>query len=79
MIPWPSILIGVILTILVYRHELFGYCECCERWFVYPKFRRQNSAYQDDRCNFVRCCLRCFEYREELWAEQWREYWSERL
>ena len=55
---------------------IFGYCICCQRWFVYPRTRRQGSAYADDSQNFIRSCWRCYTHGEELWDEAWREYWS---
>ena len=36
---------------------------------------RQNTAYHDDKRNWVFLCPRCSEANNEYWAEMWREYW----
>ena len=75
---WPFLLLLIVPCIIVaiHRHRVFGYCDCCERWFVYPKTRRQMTAYEDDSQNFIHCCERCFDERQASWAEAWWEYWS---
>lgn len=46
---------------------------CC---FNFGKHRRQNTAYHDEKMNWVYCCPRCYEEIQEYWAERWSEYWS---
>ncbi|HEY5588242.1 MAG TPA: hypothetical protein VIK86_04710 [Candidatus Paceibacterota bacterium] len=58
--------------------RLLGYCSCCDRYFVYPKRRRQNTAYMNDKDNFNTLCLRCYDEREEYWQRCWDEYNNER-
>jgi 3-deoxy-D-arabino-heptulosonate 7-phosphate (DAHP) synthase class II len=40
---------------------------------------RQNTAYVDDRRNFVIMCSDCFEMNQQYWEEMWRDYWSDKL
>ena len=60
-------------------YSLLGYCEMCQRFFVYPKRRRMNTAYQDEESNYVYVCENCFKSNEQYWEERSQEYWSERL
>lgn len=53
----------------------FGYCERCERWFVYPKKRRQSTTYENDSDNFTTCCMDCYLQGEEYWSERYEEYY----
>lgn len=59
--------------------KIFGYCESCNKWFVYPKKRRMNTMYAEDRLNYTTCCLECFTDVEEYWAERWRDYYNDRM
>lgn len=51
-----------------------GYCAPCDRFFVYPKVRRRNTAYDDDSLNYNCLCKDCYEEEEEYWAERWADY-----
>jgi hypothetical protein len=42
------------------------------------KTRRRNTAYNDDKMNFVCQCDKCFEREEEHWDKMWENYYSER-
>lgn len=55
---------------------LFGYCEDCRHWFVYPRTRRRNTQYHNDEDNYVRNCKVCFDRQEEYWADMWAEYYG---
>lgn len=54
--------------------KLFGYCENCERIFVYPKRRHMNTKYEVEEDNYMISCKRCFDYSEECWQHQWDDY-----
>lgn len=41
--------------------------------------RRQNTAYVDNKMNWVTMCDDCFKFNEEHWDEMWTEYYSGRL
>lgn len=58
--------------------KIFGYCDHCGRWFVYPKRRRMNTAYHDEESNYCCECENCFEETQAYWQERWDEYNSER-
>lgn len=60
-------------------HRLFGYCEMCNHWFVYPKRRRMNTRYEDDKLNYCKVCACCYEQIDVYWEERWDEYNSGRL
>jgi hypothetical protein len=38
-----------------------------------PKWRRQNTRYQNELDNWINACDECFEYIEEEWAALWRQ------
>jgi len=38
-----------------------------------PKWRRQNTKYQDEIKNWVNMCDECFELTEEHWSDMWAE------
>jgi hypothetical protein len=54
--------------------RMLGYCDKCDRFFVYPKTRRQNTAYVQEELNFIHCCADCFEDVEEQWADLWANH-----
>jgi len=35
--------------------------------------RKQNTAYEDDKLNYIECCKECFDNREAMWVEMWAE------
>lgn len=51
--------------------KILGYCPYCQRYFVYPRTRRQITAYADDSKNFEHSCRRCFEDNKEYWLDIW--------
>ena len=55
---------------------IFGYCDCCQHWFVYPRTRRRHTCYSDDEMNFTRLCKACFDKEEEYWDERWEDVYS---
>ena len=57
---------------------IFGKCNSCGKYFKYPKVRRRNTAYQDDKLNFTKTCKMCYDKQEEYWKERWDEYNSGR-
>ena len=64
------------LKIRQFIQRIFGFCDTCGRWLVFPKRRRRNTAYHDDEQNYVTLCWNCFLWQEERWDEMWREYHS---
>ena len=57
--------------------RLLGYCPYCEKFFDYSqKRRRLNTAYADEKLNYVVCCEA--QYREifDYYEERWRDYYS---
>jgi len=59
--------------------KIFGYCENCGRWFIYPKRRRMSTAYVDEESNYCTECKDCFEETEACWKEMWDDYNSGRF
>jgi len=59
-------------------YKILGKCLNCNTYFRYPKRRRMNTAYLDDKSNYEVCCLSCHKEHEECWDEMWEEYNSER-
>lgn len=59
--------------------RIFGYCPHCNLWFVYPKIRRMNTAYTEDKINYCYECDFCFGKTEEYWEEMREEYDSGRF
>lgn len=55
--------------------KVFGHCPWCGRWFVYPKRRRMSTDYVKKEANYYFSCKRCFEEKEKIWEEQWKEYY----
>ncbi len=39
-------------------------------------WRHQNTAYVNDRENYIFACSECFAEIEEYWRERWDEYYS---
>ena len=54
-------------------------CPMCKDESDTVERRRQNTAYVNEESNWVTTCAECFEEIEEHWAEQWREYYRDRL
>jgi len=69
-----NLLIATRKLLISIFQKIFGYCGMCGQWFVYPKRRRQNTAYIDDEYNYITVCSECFERVEAYWEECWREY-----
>ena len=59
--------------------KIFGKCGRCESWFVYPKKRRTNTAYENDALNFTVECKMCYEHTEAYWEEMWKDYYNKLL
>lgn len=51
-------------------------CLLCENFTHDVENRRTNSAYVDDKQNFIKCCLSCFDRVQDEYAERWRDYYS---
>jgi hypothetical protein len=60
--------------IISWVEKLFGHCEMCDRWLVYPKRRHMNTMYVDEESNYITVCADCFYYVEEILDERWSEY-----
>ena len=50
------------------------YCNECDKMKDTVKTRRQNTSYQNDKLNRVICCKQCFDKKQSLWAEMWKEH-----
>ena len=59
--------------------RMFGYCEHCNRWFVYPKKRKMSTAFEHEESNYINSCKNCYNEIEEYWKERWIEFYSSRL
>ncbi len=59
--------------------KIFGYCDMCQAYFVYPKRRRMNTQYNDEKSNYCTVCKSCFNEIEEYWNDRWQEYYAGRL
>jgi hypothetical protein len=57
-------------TSLPICHGVTGPC------FNIGKRRRQNTAYADDKRNWVFLCDECAEINYEYWQNQWNEYYN---
>ena len=53
--------------------KIFGFCQNCETWFVYPKRRRMHTNYADDEKNFNTLCKDCYKRENEMWDSLWDE------
>ena len=49
-------------------------CQCCKGRGAVRQ--RQNTAYVDDRLNWVTLCEPCAEENAEHWADMWADYYS---
>lgn len=54
----------------------WGNCPCCERFTRSLAFRRRNTAYADERSNYLLSCPDCYEEDAEHWDEMWSEYYA---
>ena len=54
-------------------------CPCCERMSYTVDNRRVNTAYVDDKSNWLNSCLYCYADAEEYYCERWEEYNQGRL
>ena len=63
--------------------RILGYCNCPYHkrcWFVYPPTIHQNTAYKEERCNYITICEEFYE--DEIapyWEEMWSDYYSSKL
>lgn len=60
-------------------HKIFGYCYSCNRWFVYPKKRRLNTMFEEDKANYHKVCKRCHTNIIGYIEDMWEEYNGERI
>jgi hypothetical protein len=51
-------------------------CMRCELCTSSVHRRRMNTSYVDDENNFTVQCDVCFEDSEQMWADQWAEYYA---
>lgn len=59
-------------------HTPFSICQGGEGpCFRRGKRMRQNTAYADDKRNWVRLCPECAQINSEYWAERWQDYYSQ--
>ncbi len=56
--------------------KMFGYCPQCGRYLHWPKRRRMNTAYIDDKCNYSKTCLVCYRETIAYYNEMWRDYYN---
>lgn len=68
---------GEIIIKNIFKYIL-GYCNCCGKYFKYPKLYRENTMYNDEEMNWHRECKSCFNKHENYWDECWKEYYSGR-
>ena len=60
-------------------NDLVAECPRCHRHRVGVVSRRQNTAYYDDESNWATYCGPCQEVVDDLWQDQWDEYYASRL
>jgi hypothetical protein len=63
------------LTLL---RKILGWCPMCQTYFTYPKKRRMNTAYIEEKSNYCCVCKDCYQEVEAYWDERWSEYNSGR-
>lgn len=51
-------------------------CMPCKRWRLDLRKRRMNTAYHDDKQNYVVCCVDCFQEICENYQDLWETYRS---
>jgi hypothetical protein len=51
-------------------------CPCCERHVPEITWRRRNTAYADDECNWFLACPECHEIDFEYYQERRLDYWQ---
>jgi hypothetical protein len=71
----------VVLPKWHWRNFIIWRCPICHKWETLASIRsrRMNTAYCDDKLNFLTSCLDCWEQSEEDWKERWADYNSGRL
>lgn len=74
---WVAATFGKLLTgTQVTCEDLPATCPVCEKKADDIAKRRRNTAYQDDRLNWMISCLACFVRDTEIMDEMWAEYYS---
>lgn len=63
-------------TIIDSDYHRMTVCEHCGSEDSTVKFRRQNTAFVDEKLNWVVLCDECHKENEEHWAEMWDDYYS---
>lgn len=51
-------------------------CPLCKRRRLVRR-RRLNTAFVDNRRNFLASCRECFEHAWAYWADQWSDYYAD--
>jgi len=64
-----SVIYLILLDIKRPFRKIFGYCDYCKRYFIYPKRKHMNTMYENEESNYCVCCEECFDKIEEYWAE----------
>ena len=59
---------------LIFLEKILGQCQRCKTYFSYPKTRRMNTMYENEKLNFVCECNKCFEQTEAYWDGMWEDY-----
>lgn len=60
--------------------RVLGYCPTCDRYFRYPVTTyRRNTAYCEERDNWLTACEECHEEDFAYFKELWDVYNSSRL
>jgi len=71
------IIYGIKVKIHKWSIKKFPFCHGAEGpCFHKGKKRRQNTAYVDDKMNWIFLCNECAEINDEQWQERWDEYYA---
>lgn len=56
--------------------RIIAECPICRSYEETVEHRRQNTAYLDDKFNWITSCWECFQENEKDWRERWDEYYQ---
>lgn len=51
----------------------------CKHFGFDVKWRRKNTAYVDDKSNWMCSCSECYQETYDYYEERWSDYYSSRL
>jgi hypothetical protein len=57
--------------------ETVGICLCCKQERKDVARRRLNTAYVEDKRNWLSSCERCYEEAVEHYQNLWDDYWAQ--